>query len=127
MRAVVTALALTLAIVPAAEAKTYRKSDSGKTVRIAKGKKFKVRLRQHTDGGYLWHYRTKPDAAVLKRVKKRTITPCHQAYCVGGYSIIVWTFKAVGSGRTKLALVEKRSFGDRKPIHRFKLTVRVRR
>jgi predicted secreted protein len=114
-------------VAPAAQAKPYKQSDSGRSVKVAKGKRFKVRLRQHTDGGYAWHYRTKPDAAVLKRVKKRTITPCHAAYCVGGDSIIVWTFKGVGRGRTKLALVEKRSFGSGKPIHRFKLTVRVRR
>jgi predicted secreted protein len=127
MRTTIAALALALAIAPAAGAKTYRKADSGKRVTLAKGERFKVRLRQHSDGGYLWHYAKKPKASVLKRVKKKTITPCHAAYCVGGNTIIVWTFKAVGRGRTKLALVEKRSFGNRKPIHRFRLTVRVRR
>lgn len=127
MRTAIVALGLALALSPAAEAKTYKKADSGKRVKLAKGETFKVRLKQHTGGGYLWQYRRKPNPAVLKRVKKRTITPCKAAYCVGGNSIIVWTFKAVGRGRTTLALVERRSFGNRKPINRFSLRVRVRR
>jgi predicted secreted protein len=127
MRPLLAALVLALAVAPAAEAKTYRAADSGRSVKLAKGKRFKVRLSQHTDGGYLWRYRTRPNAAVLKRVKKRTITPCHAAYCVGGKSTIVWTFKAVGRGRTRIRLVEKRPFEKKqKPIHRFKLRVRVR-
>jgi predicted secreted protein len=126
MRVLVAAIALAVALAPTAEAKTYRKSDSGKRVKVAKGKTFKVRLKQHTGGGYLWRYAKRPDRAVVKRVKKRTITPCKAAYCVGGNSIIVWTFKAVGRGRTKIRLVEQRPFEkDKKPINRFKLSVRV--
>ena len=114
-----------LASAATADARTFGASDSGKTVRVAKGATFVVKLKQASDGGYLWRYRVKPDPKVLRRVKHKTTSSCHAPYCVGGTTTIFWTFKAVGRGRTTVDLIEKRSF-EKKPIKRFKLIVKVR-
>jgi predicted secreted protein len=128
MRIFLVTAALAVAVAPIAAAKTYHRKDSGHAVKVHRGKTFKVRLSQASDGGYRWATKKKPNAAVLKLVKKRTIPgKCAQtAYCTGGNSTFVATYKAVGAGKAKINLVERRSFDKQHPVAHFRLRVTVR-
>jgi predicted secreted protein len=104
----------------------YHKADSGKTVHVAKGERFKVSLKQATDGGYEWVVSKHPDSSILKYVGSKTHAPKQDPDhpIAGAPTREVFTFRAVGSGTTSFKLAEKR-FGREKAIKHFKMRVKV--
>lgn len=84
----------------------YKHKDSGRTVHLAVGSKFKVSLRTCADCGDRWSWVHRPDAQVVKLVSKRVVSHVVPP-AVGGIASTVYTFKVVGAGRTTEKLVEK--------------------
>jgi predicted secreted protein len=128
MRTLVVAVSAALLIAAApADAKTFKQADSGSSVTVKKGKRFKVRLEQASDGGYEWKVAKPAKARVLKLVRTRTLpgSCAGDPYCIGGTTTFVATYKAVGRGRAKVRLVHQRSFSG-ETIGRFKLDVTVK-
>lgn len=132
--AVMATAVLALTVAPAvakAPDKTVTAKSNGGSIKLKKGAKLTVKLRQSSDGGYRWTTGKATKARVLKLIKMSTVAkPCTGSpYCaIGADTTFVATYKAVGKGRTKVRLVEKRSFepATTKPIASFRLSVRVK-
>ncbi|HVV76359.1 MAG TPA: protease inhibitor I42 family protein [Mycobacteriales bacterium] len=104
----------------AAATHVYKQSDSGKTVSLSKGTVFKVRLKVCEDCGYSWSWKHRPDAKVVKVVKKRDVSSAKPP-AVGGINTVTWTMKVVGRGDTKLKLVQHSP--AQQVTKRFKLSI----
>jgi predicted secreted protein len=128
-RLVVLATALVTAAVPLTETASastgtpvYRQSDSGRTAHVALGDKFKVRLKVCEDCGYRWSFAHRPDKSIAKLVRKTDVSSAKPP-AVGGINTVTWTYKGVGTGKTRLKLVERSP--SQEVTKRFTLTVSV--
>ncbi len=127
--AAVIASALALALTPtagsaAAPAGTpvYHHSDSGRTVHVVPGEKFKVRLKVCETCGYRWSFAHRPAKDVVKLVDKHRVSSAKPPE-VGGINTITWTYKAVGHGKTRIKLIQRSP--AQKVVKHFALTVKV--
>lgn len=100
----------------------YRHSDSGRTVQVTRGDKFKVRLKVCEDCGYRWSFAHRPDKSVIKLVRKTDVSSAKPP-AVGGINTVTWTYKGVGNGTTRLKLVQRSP--SQEVTKRFTLTVQV--
>jgi len=78
----------------------YTHKDSGRTVRLAVGTVFTVKLRTCSDCGDSWHWVHRPKHHVVKLLSKRIVTHVKPP-AVGGIANTVYRFKVVGVGRTR--------------------------
>ncbi len=98
----------------------------GEPIKVAVGQKFSIRIAANPSTGYGWQLSQPPDAAVTMLVtnsyiQKRT----DMRVGVGGHE--VWTFKAVGQGRTDISLQYVRSWEkDVPPVRTNVFTVIVK-
>ncbi|HVX70188.1 MAG TPA: protease inhibitor I42 family protein [Mycobacteriales bacterium] len=106
----------------AAATKIYTHADSGRTVGVSHGAKFKVRLKVCETCGYHWSFAKRPDKHVIV-LKHKTDVSSAKPPAVGGINTVTWTFKAVGKGKTTMRLVEH-SPAQQVTKH-FRLTVKV--
>jgi predicted secreted protein len=128
-RLLVLASTLAFAIGPVADAASassstpvYHQSDSGKTVSLAEGTTFKVRLKVCEDCGNFWHWKVRPDSDVVKIVSKKDVSSAKPP-AVGGINTVTWTMKVVGPGDTAMKLVQKAASQNNKVVKRFTLYV----
>ncbi|MGN6474687.1 MAG: protease inhibitor I42 family protein [Mycobacteriales bacterium] len=122
-------VAAPVAATPATAAATstvhvYHQKDSGRTIHITRGEKFKVRLKACGDCGDSWSFSHRPAKTIVKYLGKTTRSTATPP-AVGGEDIVTWTFKGVGAGTTKIGLAEHAASQGNKVIKRFSLTVKV--
>lgn len=103
----------------------YHQKDSGRTIHITRGEKFKVRLKACGDCGNSWSFSHRPAKAIVKFLGKSTRSTATPP-AVGGEDIVTWRFKGVGAGTTKIRLAEHSASEGNKVIKRFSLTVKVK-
>lgn len=108
-----------------AEPPVYTHADSGKSVKLAHGTTFKVRLKGCGDCGLFWTISHHPDPGVVKQVGHKVVKPVAKPPAVGGYDHTTWTFKTVGNGATTMRMAEHDAKNHNKVVKRFKLTVQV--
>ena len=103
----------------------FHKSSSGMTIAVKEGKTFKVSLQACGDCGDHWAYKHRPASAVLEQIgTPKTVSEAPPG-AVGGNNHKVWTFKAVGQGKTTMRMVERTARDHNKVIGHFTLTVEV--
>lgn len=78
-------------------------AQNGQTVTLTAQQSLVITLQAQTDGGYLWSLANAPDATVLKFISSAS-NPPPSGTAVGASGTSVWTFQAVGSGHTSVAL-----------------------
>jgi predicted secreted protein len=100
----------------------YTHADSGHTEHLRVGTVFKVRLRGCGDCGDSWSFSKRPNAHVVK-VLRRRVVPEAKPPAVGGYDHTVWTMKVVGRGSTTMRIAEHAAAEGGKVIKRFRLTI----
>ena len=128
-RVLVTAsAALTLAVGPLAGSATassgpvYTQANNKQTVSLSEGTVFKVRLKACEDCGDSWHWKVRPDAHIVKVLRKKDVSSAKPP-AVGGINTITWTMKVVGSGDTEIMLVKRSAQQSNKVVKRFTLYV----
>ncbi|HET6420676.1 MAG TPA: protease inhibitor I42 family protein [Geobacteraceae bacterium] len=77
-------------------------SDPAKPVKIPAGSEFTLTLESNRTTGYQWQLAKSPDEAVVQFVGNKYEVPDTKLIGAGGKEI--WTFKAVGKGKTEIAL-----------------------
>ncbi len=77
-------------------------SDPAKPVRIPAGSEFTLTLESNRTTGYQWQLAGTPDETVVKLIESRYELPDTKLLGAGGRE--VWTFNAVGKGKTKISL-----------------------
>ena len=117
--ALITSTAVATAATAATSTPVYTHKDSGRTIHLAVGTVFKVKLRNCADCGDLWHWKHRPDRHVVKVLSKRIVSHV-QPPAVGGIATTIYRLKVVGHGTTKLVLVETSPSGQ--AIKHFRLT-----
>jgi predicted secreted protein len=106
----------------ASAAKVYTHADSGDTVHVASGTKFKVRLKVCETCGYRWSFANHPRKSVLRLEHKSDVSSAKPP-AVGGINTVTWTYQAVHAGKTTMKLVERSPAG--KVAKHFRLTVKA--
>jgi hypothetical protein len=114
-----TSVGLATTAVASSTAPTYTHRDTGRTVHLAVGKVFRVRLLTCADCGDSWKWVHRPHAGVVKLVSKRVVSEAKPP-AVGGEAHTVYRFKVVGAGRTHEGLTEIGPSG--KAMAHFRLT-----
>jgi hypothetical protein len=104
--AVATTVALSSTAVATGTPPTYTHKDSGRTVHLAVGTIFRVKLRTCTDCGDAWRWVHRPNQAVVKLLSKRVVSTVKPP-AVGGVAQTIYRFKVVGAGLARERLVER--------------------
>ena len=86
----------------AQETKPAAKPDSPLRVQAVAGKEFAISLKSNPTTGYSWQLAKPAEAAVVKLVKSDYQADSHPPGMVGVGGKEVWTFTAVGPGKTVL-------------------------
>lgn len=97
----------------AQETKPAQKPDQ--PIEVVAGKKFTISLKANPTTGYSWQLAKPLDEAVVKLDKKDYQADSHPPNMVGVGGKEVWTFTAVGSGKSVIALKHVRSWEKDKP------------
>jgi predicted secreted protein len=117
--ALITSVAVTSTATATTRTPVYTHKDTGRTVHLARGTVFAVKLRTCTDCGDSWHWKNRPNSHIVKQLSKRIVSHVKPP-AVGGIATTVYRFKVVGTGTTRMVLVEKGPSGQR--ISHFRLT-----
>ncbi|MEX2394297.1 MAG: protease inhibitor I42 family protein [Actinomycetota bacterium] len=89
---------------PGSKTVALDEGDSGKALSLAEGDEVTLTLETNPGTGYQWEYADEPDAAVLKQVSDETVKPETSPGMVGVPEERMWTYEAVGPGKTKVTL-----------------------
>jgi inhibitor of cysteine peptidase len=108
---------------PRSEVTEYTASDSGRTVMLASGTHFKVRLASNATTGYAWELRAL-DETIVAQVGNQYIAPDTDLVGAGGAE--EWEFAAQAAGTTTLQMEYRRSWEPDTPApETFELTIQV--
>lgn len=77
-------------------------SDPARPVKIAAGTEFTLTLESNRTTGYEWQLAESPDETLVRFIGNRYEVPDTKLIGAGGRE--VWTFRAVGKGRTEIRL-----------------------
>ena len=114
-----------LAFPAVAGAKTVHRSDSGKTITLAKGEKLVVKLKECAPCGYSWKTGVAPAKTILKRTGNTYQEPPQTTPPTAGASgTRIVTYVARKAGSTKLRLDYLGPTGE--VGGHFRLTIRVK-
>ena len=112
---------------PAAPTPTLEPTAIPGMINTAAGQEFPITLESNRTTGYQWQLAKPLDEAILKLVGSEYRTPESKPGLVGAGGQEVWTFKAVGKGRTEISLKYVRPWEkDGKPAKEQSYTIVVR-
>lgn len=113
---------ITIVVVPSG-VQEYTEADSGRTVTLAAGTHFKVKLASNATTGYQWDLTTL-SSAVLSYVQDRYIPPTSSAIGAGGSEEWEFMTRATGTGTLQLDYLRASDWTST-PGQTFRLTVIV--
>jgi inhibitor of cysteine peptidase len=132
MRVVAIVLATCLAVALSAcggsggeGATTLTAADSGTTIDVPAGREIVVELESNPSTGYTWQLQKGLDTAVVEQVSQRYEQDEGTENMVGAGGTDTWTFRAVGPGKTTIALDYLRTFEEGSTTSTFTITVVV--
>lgn len=103
MRVITVLLLAGLLVLPVGCCKrTPEYSESSTSIKVEIGQEFVIKLRSNRTTGYQWRLAKSLDKDILQLVKSKYVAPKTSALGAGGDEL--WTFKAVGKGRTQISL-----------------------
>lgn len=112
-------------IVPPTGSPEYTEADNGRTVTLAAGTHFTVKLASNATTGYQWDL-TSLNSAVLSYVQNRYIPPTSSIPGAGGSEEWEFTARAIGTGSLRMDYLRPSDWSGT-PAQTFQLTVIVTR
>lgn len=77
------------------------------------GNSFAIRIRSNPTTGYGWQLANQPDASIIRLITNQFLPPASKLLGAGGHEI--WTFQAIGRGRTQINMQYIRSWETQLP------------
>lgn len=102
---------------------TLNDGNNGQSFTMQRGQKVTITLRSNASTGYKWFNATK--SGVVRPVGKISYKAPGRNSPDGAPGVASATFVAARNGQSKISLVYKRAFGDRKPAQTFTVNVTV--
>jgi inhibitor of cysteine peptidase len=129
-------VAISLSLVACSSEVALDASDGGRELKVSVGSTLVVTLESNPTTGYKWGYEEGvsdtliihtgiPDETVLRLIEQKFVEPVAGAH-LGAGGEEVWTFKAVGKGKTELSMEYSEPWeGGIKAAKTFRLTIVV--